>query len=190
MKQPMARYASWLANAALVASCCFLVAQTANAIFAALLVSEPAPLVSSEAPASPRPRSWSERQIILSRNLFQASVLPAAEPTPPPQEELEATELPLGLLGTAASPSPELAVAVIWDAESGEHVVVEVGDALRNGQANVLRIERRRVVLSENGALRELVMDEDSEYRPPRRPSRRARRSAPDARARSRRARR
>jgi hypothetical protein len=81
-------------------------------------------------------------------------------------------------------------VAVIWDAESGEHVVVEVGDALRSGQANVLRIERRRVVLSENGALRELVMDEESEYRPPRRPSRRARRSTSGARARGRRARR
>jgi type II secretory pathway component PulC len=184
----MARYASWLANAALVAACCFLVAQTANAILAAFLVAEPAPFVSPEAPASLRPRSWSDRQVILSRNLFQASV--PATPEPPPQEELEASELPLGLLGTAASSRSELGVAAIWDAESGEGVVVEVGDALRNGQANVLRIKRRRVVLSENGALRELVVDEDSEYRPPRRPSRRARRSTSGARARGRRARR
>lgn len=186
----MARYASWLANAALVAACCFLVAQTANVILAAFLVAEPAPFGSTEAPASPKARSWSERQIILTRNLFQASVLAAAEPTPPPREELEATELPLALLGTAASPSPELARAAIWDADNREHVVAGVGDALRNGQASVLRIERRRVVLSENGGLRELVFDEDSEYRPPRRPSRRARRSASEARARSRRARR
>jgi type II secretory pathway component PulC len=190
VKQPMARYASWLANAALVVACCFLVAQTANAILAAFLVAESAPLVSPEAPESLEPRSWSERQIILTRNLFQTSVLAAAEPTPPEGEELEATELPLGLLGTAASPSPELARAAIWDAESREHVVVGVGDGLRNGQANVLRIERRRVVLSENGGLRELVVDEGSEYRPPRRPSRRTHRSASDARARRRRARR
>jgi hypothetical protein len=186
----MARYASWLTNAVLVAACCFLVAQTANAILAAFLVAEPAPFVSPEVPASPKPRSWSERQIILNRNLFQASVVTAAEPTPPPREELEATELPLGLLGTAASPSPELAQAAIWDADSREHVVVGVGDALRNGQAKLLRIERRRVVLSENEGLRELIVDEDSEYRPPRRASRPARRSTSGARARSRRVRR
>lgn len=109
--------------------------------------------------------------MILTRNLFNASLLAPVEPTPPPTEEVEETEFPLGLLGTISSNRSELGWAAVWDAESRESLVVKPGDEVVNGQATVLRIERKRILLSENGAIRELVLDDDGEYRPPRRPA-------------------
>lgn len=127
-----------------------------------------------ETPASPtarKLRAWSDREVILTRNLFNASLLAPVEPTPPPTEEVEETEFPLGLLGTISSNRSELGWAAVWDAESRESLVVKPGDEVVNGQATVLRIERKRILLSENGAIRELVLDDDGEYRPPRRPA-------------------
>jgi hypothetical protein len=76
-------------------------------------------------------------------------------------------------------------VSMGWDAESRHTLVVKRGDEVGNGQATVLRIERGRILLSENGAVRELVFDEDDEYRPPKVPSR-VRRPSSGARARDR----
>lgn len=170
----MSRYLIWLANAALLTLCCFLVAQTSNAVFGELLSAPRAALAPPGVAAAPsHPRSGSDRQVILTRNLFDASLLTAAPPSPPAEEGAEATELPLALLGTIASPSPELARAAIWNAESRRHLVVKRGDEVGNGgRATVLRIERGRILLSEGGAVRELVFDEDGQYRPPQRPSR------------------
>lgn len=163
------RYLLWLANAALLTLCCFLGAQTLNAVFAGLLATPPAALAPPEDDAAaPSRRSRSDRQVILTRNLFDASLLSPAKQGLPREEEAEATELALGLLGTIASPSPGLARAAIWDAESHQRlVVVKPGDVVGDGRATVLRIERGRVLLSESGAVRELVFDEDGGYRPP-----------------------
>ena len=102
----MLRYASWIANAALFTVCCFLVANTANAVFSAMLVGP-----SGEAAAAPAARpatakSWKDREVILSRNLFNASLLAPQRPVEPEPEVLEATKLPLALLGTAACAPP------------------------------------------------------------------------------------
>jgi general secretion pathway protein C len=155
----MARYVSWVVNAALLALGCFLVAQSANTVLAALLT--PSPVGENAAPAAPPPpgRTWSDREVILTRNLFNASLL-TPEPAHSPEEEvLEATALPLTLLGTAASDRPELSWAAIEDRESQRTLVLRVDDVVRS-QAKVVRIERRRIVLSENGALRELALEE------------------------------
>lgn len=157
----MVRYVSWLANAALLTLGCFLVANTANAVFAALLTPSPAERAPAPAPEPPAGSSWSDRQKILDRNLFNASLL---APAPPEEvdEDLQATQLPLGLLGTVASPDPQLSWAAIEDKETRKHLVLRLNDDVKDGKATLMRIERKRVVLSENGELRELVLAENT----------------------------
>jgi general secretion pathway protein C len=157
----MTRYASWVANAALLTLGCFLLAQSANTVFAALLA---APSSAAPAPAAAAPstaRTPGDRAIILSRNLFNASTLttPEAGAVAAEDEVLEATQLPLTLTGTAAAEVPELSWAAIEDRESQQTLVLRIGDSVRN-QAQVKRIERKRIVLEENGALRELALAE------------------------------
>jgi general secretion pathway protein C len=89
------------------------------------------------------------------------------------------------LLGTFAASYPEFSRATLQDREKNETLVVGIGDQIK-GKALVTRIERRRVVLTENGAPRELTLDDDSVPRTPsvrrsaRAPRQRAeRRSAP-----------
>ncbi len=175
----MGRGLSWLANAALFVFCCSLVADTANAVFAALL--DPGPVAAVAGQHSPsRAQSWQDRQVILSRNLFNASTL--APPVEIPPEDLEATRLPLKLHATAASNDSTQSLAIVEDLESGESTVVRVGGDLCKGKATVLLIERKRVVLTENGTTRELTFDEarSAESSRKARPSRsRASRSSP-----------
>ena len=86
----MARYSSWLANAVLLVVCCALVASTTNAVFAALLTPEPVAsgAVSARPEAADR-RSWEDREVILSRNLFNASLLSPSRRRRNPIEEDE-----------------------------------------------------------------------------------------------------
>ncbi len=173
----MARYVSWLANAALFTLCAFLFASTANAVFAALLSpAPPAPSAAAETPAAAlTARSWDDRQVILTRNLFNASLLaPPKAPPPVVEETLEETKLPLVLLGTLASPNAEFARAAVEDRDTRTHVVVAVGDVVKG--AEVVRIERQRLVLSENGTLRELTFDDGKG--PPARVARASRRGS------------
>lgn len=154
----MGRSLSWLANAALFIFCCSLVAESANAVFAALLDPGPVPAVARHHPP-PRSRAWEDRQVILSRNLFNASTFaPVVEV--PVAEDLEATRLPLKLHATAASNDSARSLAIVEDLETGENSVVRVGGELSEGKARVLLIERKRVVLTENGTTRELTFDE------------------------------
>jgi general secretion pathway protein C len=170
----MGQTVSWLANTALFVLCCFFVADTANAVFAALLAPTPVEAATTGAPALPSHRSWNDRQVILSRNLFNASILAPANPDPIEDEDLEATRLPLKLRATAAANEPELSVAVVEMLDSGKTRLVRVGEELGNN-APVLRIERRRIVLSENGAPRELVLEKPGGETEVRQTSRRTR---------------
>jgi general secretion pathway protein C len=160
----MARYASWLVNAALAVLACFFVAQGANSVFAALLTEVPTgEPATATAPAAPAGRAWSDYEVILTRNLFNASTLePPPVAVPEELEELEATQLPLTLLGTAAADDPEISWAAIEDRESQQTLVLHVDDTVRN-QAVVRRIERRRIVLEEKGVLRELALEEPAD---------------------------
>jgi len=159
----MGQYLSWLANGVLFVFCCYLVADTTNEVFAALLTPEPAGVTAPSAGASAQRRSWSDREVILNRNLFNASLLApprAPEPEAPPEEDLDATQLPLRLLGTAAAIPSEASWAAVVDESERRTLIVSVGDSVN--KATVKRIERRRLVLSEGGKLRELVLDEDA----------------------------
>lgn len=181
---------SWGANAVLFVVGCFLAADTANAILASVLLSPPEQVGEVAPPPALARRSWEDRQVILTRNLFKSST-EAPPPIPlEPAEDLEATRLPLTLLGTAAAANPQLAWAAIEDREKNETLVVSVGDPVAE-RATVQRIERRRVVLLENGSPRELTLEPGEEKPRARstarsRPSRASRRSAARARSRER----
>lgn len=173
----MVSYLSWAANAVLFVLACFLAANTANTIFAAMLA-PPAvdPTPHTQNVATQR-GSASAHQAILTRNLFASSTIEA----PPPSEsteDIEATNLPLDLLGTAAADDPDLAWAAVMDRELNATLVVGIGDRLKE-KADVVRIERRRLVLRENGAHRELTFgDEGPVNKSVRRAPRRSRSNA------------
>jgi general secretion pathway protein C len=159
----MGQYLSWFANTLLFVLCCYLVADTTNEVFAALLTPEPADVVRPTTSAPVAARAWSDREIILERNLFNASLLaPPTRPQvePDPTEDLAATQLPLKLLGTAAAIPAEASWAAVVDQTARRTVIVGIDDKVN--KATVKRIERRRLVLSEGGKLRELVLEESS----------------------------
>ncbi len=160
----MARYASWVVNVALGALACFLVAQGANRVLAALLTTTPSGNPIPAAPAAPPlSRSGTDREIILTRNLFNASTLTPASALAVEEEDLEATQLPLTLHGTAATEDPKLSWAAIEDREKQQTLTVSIDDSVGDGRAVVRRIERKRVVLEENGVLRELALPEPAD---------------------------
>ena len=152
---------TWTANALLFALGCFLAADTANEVIASTLLA-PSPEATAVVAAAPpvRQRTWSERQVILNRNLFNSSTQnpSAVADVAQEEEDLEKSKLPVKLLGTFAATDPDLSRATLQDREKNETLVVAIGDQIK-GKALVTRIERRRVVLTENGAPRELTLD-------------------------------
>lgn len=155
----MARYLGWLGNSFFFVLCCFFAANTVNAVIGSALgvasddTAAPTDVALASAP------TWDDRQVIVTRNLFNASLLAPATGAAI-EEDLEATKLPLTLLGTVSALEPENAWAAIEERDTHLNRVVRVNDEIRPG-ASVLRIERRRVVLMENGAQRELLLAED-----------------------------
>ena len=160
----MVRYLGWLANTALFTLCCFLVANTANAIIAAWLSPSPARTVELGPRSGPQSRTWNDRQQITRRNLFHSAKLssPTGAPAPgPTDEELKETKLPLKLWGTIAAKDPALSWASIEETGKKAGIsVVRVGDQIES--ATIVAIERRRVVLLENGNRRALSLDDDT----------------------------
>ena len=157
----MVLYVSWAANAVLFVAACFLAADTANSVFAALLA-EPEAVVSPAGAVQSRGAGehHGDRQVIVERNLFNAASTEGGSSQVEIAEDLEATKLPLDLLGTAAADDPTYAWAAVQDRETRETLVVTIGDVLKQ-KAQVLRIERRRLVLSEDGEARELTFGEE-----------------------------
>ncbi|MEM7411909.1 MAG: type II secretion system protein N [Myxococcota bacterium] len=173
---------SWTANGVLFVLGCFLAAETVNEIIASTLLA-PSPEVHVSAPtaAAVGTRNWADRQAILDRNLFNSSTLQASVDVAEAEEELEKSKLPVTLLGTFAASDPGLSRATLRDKEANDTFVVGVGDQIKN-KALVTRIERRRVVLSENGLPRELTLEDDG--KPKARPVRSARARPPRVRPR------
>jgi general secretion pathway protein C len=159
----MSRYVIWIVNGALFVLCCFLTAGLLNGWLAEWLAGPVAVAPSARSLEEPPPRDWAARQVILERNLFQASTLLPEEPVEPTPEELEeqleATRLPLKLLGTVAASDPNEAWAAVEDTQQRRRLVVRTRDRLLD-KATVLRIERRRLVLENDGRREELVLDE------------------------------
>ena len=160
----MARYVSWVVNLGFLALSCWFVAQATLLLIDTWSMPLPSGDALDLAQAPAAAGSPADPQIILSRNLFNASLLAPQSPSDHLDDvlDLEATQLPLTLLGTAASDDPALSWAAIQDRESQQTLVVRNQDTIRN-QAKVVRIERRRVVLDEGGAWRELALAGEDE---------------------------
>jgi general secretion pathway protein C len=151
------RIVLWSVNAALVVLCCWIAGGLLADAVAELVVPPPTVVAGAAPAAAPAARTWQHRQAILDRNLFKASTAtPDADSI---AEELAATKLPLRLLGTAASGDARRSWAAVEDLEKRQHLVVRVQDRLQ-GKAEVVRIERRRIVLRNGGRLEELALDE------------------------------
>jgi len=155
----MARYVSWVVNLGLLALSCWFVAQSALLLIDAWFAPLPAGDARLAAQPPPGTGAPADPQRILLRNLFNASTLAPQTPLAAVAEVLEATRLPLTLLGTAASDDPMLSWAAIENRESSQTLVLRNQDGVGD-QAKVVRIERKRVVLDEGGALRELTLAE------------------------------
>jgi general secretion pathway protein C len=166
------------ANTALVVLSCYLASGIVTGIVAALLEPEAASASPSRAASAASPRDRGDRQIILARNLFNVSTLAPAgvelEPT-----AYEETKLPLRLLGTAAADDTALSWAAIEDLETKQHLVVRIEQEVKGG-ARVVSIERRRIVLLNNGRKEQLGLDGEEVAATTPRPARTAR---PNARA-------
>ena len=175
------RIGIWIANALLFGLACLFAASIVNQFLAGAL--EAPEVEARPAPPAdpPRARTWAERQVILTRNLFNASTLAPPkpkQPAPAEDEKLAATRLPLRLLGTAAADDPEASWAAVEDLEERTHRIVRPGDAVK-GKARVVRIERRRIVLDNGGRREELALEEDPKAKAgPRRAARRGARAA------------
>jgi len=156
----MNRYALWAVNAGLFGLCCFLLAGVIAEVSAAHLAPDSPLAIQAAADPTPR-RVRPDRAQIVARNLFNSTEIAAvSEPEPEIEEDLQATKLPLRLLGTAASEDESLAWAAIDDLEERKHTVVATGGDVRPG-ATVVRIERKRVVLRNEGRLEELTLDDE-----------------------------
>jgi type II secretion system protein C len=156
---PLNRIVVWTANAALTVLCCWLGAGILAAISGEILA-PPVPETFVAAASAPGPdRTWQTRQAILDRNLFNARLL--GEETEPVAEDLAATKLPLKLLGTAAAGDDRQSWAAVEDQEKRQHLVVRVADRLQ-GKAEVVRIERGRIVLRNGGRLEELALEDEN----------------------------
>ena len=154
-------------NFVLLGASCFLVAEVVTEIGGEAI--EPPPLSnevqrldSGDAVAAAPPSA------ILSRNLFGAQLAGEVQIAnaieSDPEDDLEATKLPLRLLGTAASRDENRSRAAIQDEKTRKHIVVAVGDELEgHRRVRVKDIQRTRVVLDNRGKLEELVLHEDDD---------------------------
>ncbi len=184
----MGRVIVWILNAGLFVLCCFLTASVVNTVLGQWVVGSPVAHAAPPPAAAPAQRTWADRQVILKKNLFNVSTLLPAKPVEekPPEpiaEELEETKLPLRLLGTVASNVEAEARAAVEDLQKRDQLVVQVGDKLLD-KAEVLRIERRRIVI-QNGARQESLSLDDEEGGPARKTAARPARRAPRRAARA-----
>ena len=160
----MSRFPIWIVNGALFVLCCFLTSSLIAGWVGEWISGASTVVPLAAVPAAPTGRDWSQREVILTRNLFQVStLLPEAPIEPEPgdeDEDLEATRLPLKLLGTVASSDPRASWAAVEDTTRRERKVVRTQDRLLD-KATVVRIERRRIVLENAGNREELALDEE-----------------------------
>jgi type II secretory pathway component PulC len=113
-----------------------------------------------ESPSIPR------YQVISERNLFASSRAPVA--AAPPIEEIVESKLNARLLGTIAGGEGNASsVAIVRDVD-GSVVTVGIEDPLAKGEARVVAIEQRRVVIDHRGRLEAVLLDESERATAPR----------------------
>lgn len=173
----MGRLGIRIANVALFVICCFQLAEVSNKVSADLLRLGAASYAPTQSPpAAVAPRGWEERQPILERNLFGAQMFADALPEPEPSEDLEETKLPVRLVATQLHSVRENSKAAITDKSGRDEEIVYEGDFLeKHPEARLVRIERGRVILLNQGRREELVLAEVQPAPEPKRTDRRPR---------------
>lgn len=147
-------------NGLLLASSCYVAGGLLAAVAGAALLPPVSGDIAATTTPPPAARRWQDRQRILTRNLFNVSTLaPSAVEPVETSESYDKTRLPLRLLGTVASTDPSTAWAAVEDRDERRELVVRIGDQLK-GRAEVLRIERRRIVLQNGQRREELTLEE------------------------------
>lgn len=101
-------------------------------------------------------------QVIQNRNLFATPEAPDAAPAGE-DELLEESALRFELRGTAAAEIAEASVAVLVDPTRQESFVVRVRDKLGSTGAEVERIERRRIVILNQGKREQISLMESDD---------------------------
>ncbi len=95
----MSRFPIWIVNGTLFVLCCFLTSSLVTGWVGEWIAGPPATPALAPAAVPVSGRDWSQREGILTRNLFQVStLLPQGPSTMEPggeAEDLEATRLPL-----------------------------------------------------------------------------------------------
>lgn len=157
----MGRLGIRIANVALFVGSCVLSAGVFNQIASELLAPPPA-RASLVSPQQEQTAKTADSRVILDRNLFGSQLTdPAPMIEEPPEEDVSETELPLRLLGTAASGDDSVSMASIENKTTRKHEALHVGDTLSAfPDVTVERIERRRIVLRNGARLEELVLEE------------------------------
>ncbi len=165
-----------IANGALLVLCCFLAARILAGVAGEFVAPPPAEETGLSQRVDPARQGVHDPQAILRRNLFKVSTL-GARPVAD-QEIYEETTLPIRLLGTAALADPARSWAAVEDLDTGDHLIVRPNDQLK-GAAQVVRIDRRRIVLQNGPRREELRLEEEPAAPEPTRTARNVRRSRP-----------
>jgi len=147
-----------IANGALLVLCCFLAARVLAAVGAEFLAPPPEEETALSQQADPTRQGAHDPQAILRRNLFKVSTI-GPRLVDDDEEVYEETQLPLRLLGTAALADATRSWAAVEDLQTREHLIVRLSDQLK-GRAQVIRIDRRRIVLQNGPRREELRLEE------------------------------
>lgn len=142
------------------ALCCYLLYSVGAALLGAAPL--PEPRLPPAGPMSEQGRSLGEYAVIAQRDLFQTL---RAAPEPEPEEEVAESTLRVRLIGTAVANPPSQSVASVEDEIRRERFAVRIGDRISG--AEVVRIERHRIVLQNRGQLEEIAFPEEPAPPPP-----------------------
>ncbi len=160
MKRPWITALNWLLGIGALALTGLAVAQVAEGVLTEVELGGPPPAPRS----APAEKTWSDRSVIIVRNLFNADTL---DPTPvDATESYDKTRLPLRLLATLAA--GDASWAAFEDSGSRQHLIARVNDPLcrpspyqecQFGAVVLQRVERCRVVLENQNRREELVLE-------------------------------
>jgi type II secretion system protein C len=116
-------------------------------------------------PSRPAPTAMADYQVITTRNIFNANPQAAPPPpkpveAPPVTSDIQATQLQLKLVGTAAGPHGRY-YAIIEDlSKRGVQAVYQIGDAIQN--ALIAEIRPMCVLLDRGGQYESLCFQQDN----------------------------
>jgi len=164
----MERIGVWAVNGSLCIVSLLLLVSTGKHVVHAVLAPEISSIAATPPASAGIPKaSWQDRKLIAESHLFQNAGEDETGGQQPTLDEgaLPETNLPLKLLGTVVNTEPKQSMAAIRITDQNESVVVRQGEKV-HGEAEVYRIERRRVVIINGRKTETLTLDEEATASP------------------------